>query len=131
MKPHAPSYVVGILLIIALSTAAAQEIAYPIASWSRTAALDETKGDATAKGQALFNNWCSACHSRDVRNAPGTRSLQVKYEGALPAALEDREDLTADFVKFFVRDGIATMPFFRPTEISDSELETLAAYLAD
>jgi mono/diheme cytochrome c family protein len=131
MKHNTTVYVAGILMVISLSKVAAQEGAYPIASWSRTTALDETKGTTKEKGQALFNNWCSACHSPDVSNAPGTRSLQVKYQGALPAALEDREDLTTDFVKFFVRDGIATMPFFRPTEISDTELEALAAYLAD
>ena len=77
----------------------------------------------------MFNNWCSACHSRGPLNAPGTTSLQNKYQGALPAALEDRTDLTAEVITLYVRNGIATMPFFRKTEISAADLEALARYL--
>jgi mono/diheme cytochrome c family protein len=77
----------------------------------------------------VFNNWCSACHSRGPQNAPGTASLQVKYQGSVPAALEDRLDLTPDLVKFFVRNGVAMMAPLRKTEVSDADLEALAAYL--
>jgi mono/diheme cytochrome c family protein len=77
----------------------------------------------------VFNNWCSACHSRGPQNAPGTTSLQMKYQGALPAALEDRRDLTTDLVKFFVRNGVATMPQLRKVEVSDADLDALAVYL--
>ena len=61
----------------------------------------------------MFNNWCSACHSRGPQNAPGTASLQVKYQGSVPAALEDRRDLTPEVVKVFVRNGVAMMAPFR------------------
>jgi mono/diheme cytochrome c family protein len=44
--------------------------------------------------------------------------------------LEERTDLTPDTVRHFVRNGVSVMPFFRKTEISDAELEALAAYLA-
>jgi (+)-pinoresinol hydroxylase len=95
-----------------------------------TTAADQNRGSLTERGAAVFNNWCSVCHSKDARNAPGTRSLQFKYQGKLPAALEDRRDLTAEFVKLCVRKGVATMPFFRKTEISDADLDALAAYLS-
>jgi hypothetical protein len=65
-----------------------------------------------------------------MKIAPGTRSLEFKYQGKTPAALEDRTDLTAVFVKTIVRKGIATMPFYRKTEINDADLDALAAYLA-
>jgi mono/diheme cytochrome c family protein len=81
------------------------------------------------RGLAVFNNWCDACHRNSERNAPGTASLAFKYRGELPAALEERDDLTAELVAFYVRNGIATMPFFRPTEISDDDLGALAEYL--
>ena len=81
------------------------------------------------RGAAVFNNWCSACHSHGPQNAPGTSSLQFKYQGSLPAALEDRTDLTADQVKFYVRNGVAMMAPFRKTEVGDGDLEALAAYL--
>jgi mono/diheme cytochrome c family protein len=98
-------------------------------SWSRTTAAAQS-GSLTERGAAVFNNWCSVCHGKDPANAPGTRSLQFKYQGKLPAALEERHDLTAPAVKVFVRKGVATMPFFRKTEISDADLDALAAYLS-
>ena len=47
----------------------------------------------------------------------------------MPAALEDRTDLTGEVVTLFVRNGVATMPFYRKTEIDDAELAALVAYL--
>jgi mono/diheme cytochrome c family protein len=109
--------------------ARAQDAPFPIAAWSRTKAGDETRGSPVERGAAVFSNWCSACHSRGPMNAPGTTSLQFKYQGKLPAALEDRTDLTVEQVKFYVRNGIATMPQFRKTEVGDADLDALAAYL--
>jgi mono/diheme cytochrome c family protein len=107
----------------------AQDAPLPIAAWSRTKAGVEDSGTPVERGAAVFNNWCSACHSRGPQNAPATTSLQFKYQGKLPAALEDRTDLTVDLVKFFVRNGVATMPQFRKTEVGDADLDALAAYL--
>jgi mono/diheme cytochrome c family protein len=113
----------------AAGVASAQDESYPIAAWSRTTAAVETEGSPVERGAAVFNNWCSACHSRGPQNAPGTASLQNKYQGALPAALEDRRDLTPDLVEFFVRNGVAMMAPLRKTEVSDADLDALAAYL--
>jgi len=115
--------------LAAPSFAGAQDAGSPIAAWSRTKAGAEDSGTPVERGAAVFNNWCSACHSRGPQNAPGTTSLQFKYQGKVPAALEDRTDLTADLVKFFVRNGVATMPQFRKTEVGDADLDVLAAYL--
>lgn len=60
---------------------------------------------------------------------PGTAALAAKYSGQVPAALEERSDLTPDVVKFFVRHGVSIMPPFRKTEITDAELDALANYL--
>jgi mono/diheme cytochrome c family protein len=115
---------------IASSTAAlAQEPPFPVAAWSRTTASAEDRGTPLERGAAVFNNWCSACHSRGPQNAPGTASLQNKYQGSVPAALQDRRDLTPDLVKFFVRNGVAMMAPLRKTEVSDADLDALAAYL--
>ena len=115
---------------LASTTAAlAQEPPFPIAAWSRTTASAEDKGSPVERGAAVFNNWCSACHSRGPQNAPGTASLQNKYQGSVPAALQDRRDLTPDLVKFFVRNGVAMMAPLRKTEVSDADLDALAAYL--
>jgi mono/diheme cytochrome c family protein len=113
----------------ALLRANAQEAPFPIAAWSRTTAAVEDRGSAVERGAAVFNNWCSACHARGPQNAPGTTSLQFKYQGSVPAALEERRDLTPDLVKLFVRNGVAMMAPFRKTEVSDADLDALAAYL--
>jgi mono/diheme cytochrome c family protein len=70
-------------------------------------------------GKAVFTKWCAPCHG-DGPGKPGTAALQALYKGAKPALL----------TKQFVRTGVSVMPFFRKTEISDAELEALAAYLA-
>jgi mono/diheme cytochrome c family protein len=123
--------VAGALAAILPSPATAQDAPTPIAAWSRTNAAAEDAGAPTERGAAVFNNWCGACHSRGPLNAPGTTSLQNKYQGALPAALEDRTDLTADIIELYVRNGIATMPFYRKTEVSDADLAALAEYLVE
>lgn len=110
--------------------ASAQQESAPIASWSRTSAQDESSGNLSTRGAAVFNNWCDACHRNAEQNAPGTRSLEFKYRGEIPGALEERIDLTPELIEFYVRNGIATMPFYRKTEISDEDLAALSAYLA-
>jgi mono/diheme cytochrome c family protein len=91
------------------------------------AAADELQG--ATRGQEVFRYWCQACHGQGA-DKPGTVALQVKYKGQLPAALEERRDLTQPLIKQVVRRGVSIMPFFRKTEISDADLQALAAYLA-
>ena len=81
------------------------------------------------EGQQLYQYWCSACHARGPGH-PGTQALEARYAGAMPGALEDRSNLTPEFVAVFVRNGISIMPFFRKTEINDEELAAIGAYLA-
>ena len=38
-------------------------------------------------------------------------------------------DLTPQLIKMYVRNGITVMPTFRKTEISDADLDAIAAYL--
>lgn len=123
-----PLLLTAALILGVASGVKAQTTASP-AAWSRTTAAPQGQGSAIERGAAVYNNWCGACHSKDQRNAPGTMSLQFKYQGRLPAALEDRRDLTPESVKRYVRQGVAMMPFFRKTEVGDAELDALAAYL--
>jgi len=85
-------------------------------------------GQGQPRGYVEYQKYCSVCHSEGV-GKPGTMALQAKYKGAVPALLEKRTDLTAALVKTYVRNGITVMPFFRKTEISDAELDAIAAYL--
>jgi mono/diheme cytochrome c family protein len=84
---------------------------------------------AERTGQEVYDKWCGFCHDAGPMKA-GTMALQDKYKGAKPAALLERNDLTPDLVKYFVRHGFNYMPRFRKTEISDGELNELADYVA-
>ncbi|HEX6994675.1 MAG TPA: cytochrome c [Gammaproteobacteria bacterium] len=81
-----------------------------------------------ARGEAVYEHWCAPCHAAGPGH-PGTQSLQLKYNGSLPAVLVERTDLSAEAIKTFVRQGILSMAPFRKTEITDAELDALAAYL--
>ena len=87
-------------------------------------------------GEQKFDHMCAPCHGAGVGNEghqllPGTEALQIKYQGRLPALLEERTDLTAEALRVFVRRGTMSMPPFRPTEITDAEIDAIAAYLAE
>jgi (+)-pinoresinol hydroxylase len=90
----------------------------------------------------VFDARCQACHGAYFKDptqgrsvyampqAPGTFALELKYKGQKPALLEERTDLTPEFVAFYVRHGGGFMPPLRPTEVSDADLKSLCAYLA-
>jgi (+)-pinoresinol hydroxylase len=79
-------------------------------------------------GEALFQRACAICHGVGI-DRPGTSSLEIKYRGRLPALLEKRTDLTPAVVLYYIRHGVAMMPQFRKTELSDKEASAIAAYL--
>lgn len=90
---------------------------------------------AVARGREVFAHWCAPCHGAGRGDdgapmLPGTHALTLKYRGQKPGLLEERTDLPAELIKAFVRSGIASMPPFRKTEVSDEDLEAIAAYLA-
>jgi mono/diheme cytochrome c family protein len=82
------------------------------------------------QGHETYQHWCSACHGFG-QHTPGTMALYFKYNGEMPPPLEMRPDLDAELLSYFVRNGISMMPSFRPTEISDEDIEAMAAYLKE
>lgn len=88
------------------------------------------------QGKQVYDYWCLPCHGPGLGlpgfdALPGTQQLRIKYRGTdVPPLLHERTDLVPEFVKVIVRQGVSFMPQFRKTEISDAELEALAAYLA-
>jgi mono/diheme cytochrome c family protein len=90
------------------------------------------------RGREVFQERCAACHGPIPKDTigppylplmPGTQALQARYKGRVPAVLEERTDLTAELVNAIVRNGLNSMPFFRPTELSADDLSALDAYL--
>ena len=117
------------LAALALAAGAA---APATSAWTRAGAGDTAQGAPEQRGEAVFHNRCAVCHGRPIAGdseTAGTTSLNFKYSGSKPAALEDRTDLTPQLVKFYVRNGVGYMPQFRKTYVSDAELEALSAYL--
>ncbi|HJE03874.1 MAG TPA: cytochrome c [Aliarcobacter thereius] len=79
------------------------------------------------EGKQLFDKWCISCHGE---NMPATKALAIVYKGTgISPIIEKRDELNKEFVKYVVRYGRFSMPFFRKVEINDKELENLAEYL--
>lgn len=93
-----------------------------------TAAAPTKESAPVHRGKQVYDQWCAICHAAAPR-MPGTASLEAKYGGSLPAALEDRTDMTPAFIEYFVRNGVLIMPAFRKTEITDADLALLVDYL--
>jgi mono/diheme cytochrome c family protein len=89
-----------------------------------------TEAASIERGHEVYQLWCSACHGFG-QHTPGTMALFFKYEGKIPAPLEMRRGLNAQTLDYFIRNGISMMPSFRPTEISDSDIQAMADYLAE
>ena len=92
-------------------------------------------GAAIDKGKMVFEHYCAPCHGAGRGDdgapmLPGTHALHLKYKGEKPGLLEERTDLPAELIKAFVRNGVASMPPFRKTEVTDQDIEAIAAYLS-
>jgi mono/diheme cytochrome c family protein len=77
------------------------------------------------QGQKLFRNSCFYCHSEKVW---GTLSLERRRPNG-DALLEKRTDLTPDFLRTVVRNGLGSMPAYRRTELNDTDVDAIIAYL--
>jgi mono/diheme cytochrome c family protein len=85
-------------------------------------------GDTTPKpedGKSLFHARCGYCH---LEGGTGTIMLGRRL-GKDRAPLENRTDLSADYITHVVRAGIGSMPRHTRIELPDSELDSIAAYL--
>jgi len=88
-----------------------------------------TQQNTSTAGEPVYRKWCAPCHDPGIEH-PGTLALSAKYAGVKSPVLLEWTDLRPEITQAFVRTGISVMPFFRKTEISDAELDALAAYLA-
>jgi mono/diheme cytochrome c family protein len=94
-------------------------------AWT-TSAVEVKPGQPN--GYVQFQSYCAVCHGAGSEK-PGTRALRAKYGTRLPALLEERTDLSPQYVKMIVRQGVSVMPPVRKTELSDADLDAIASYL--
>jgi mono/diheme cytochrome c family protein len=98
-------------------------------SWATCASAQDA-----GRGKAKFDHTCAPCHGAGIGDdgramLPGTDALRIKYQGSLPALIEQRTDLNADAIRTFLRRGTWSMPPFRPTEVTEGDIQDIAAYL--
>jgi mono/diheme cytochrome c family protein len=101
---------------------------------AKTAAAQTAASALIARGHLVFARNCASCHGQGPGDdgspsLPGTSRLEARYKGSLPGALEKRTDLTAETLRYFVRHGSGPMPMFRKTEVSDADIDAIAAFL--
>ena len=120
-----------------MKTAIATAIGVAFTLGASPGAAQPPAGNAPeARGMQVYDYWCLPCHGPGLglpgfAELPGTQQLRIKYrDTAVSPLLTERTDLAPEFVKVIVRQGVSFMPQFRKTEISDADLEALAAYLA-
>ncbi|MBQ0724196.1 MAG: cytochrome c [Cycloclasticus sp.] len=80
-------------------------------------------------GRVIFELHCAGCHDPGPAHA-ATKQLAL-VRGEDNAVIMQRKDLTTDYIKYIVRDGLLEMPPFRPTDINAAELDNLARYIVD
>jgi len=87
-------------------------------------AADATSADAS-KGHEVFKAWCQPCHSAV---GPGTYMLEKRL-GKEESRIDRRTNLTGDYIRYVVRNGLNGMLPFRQTEVTDGELKDVIDYL--
>lgn len=132
------AFILGLVLALALiampadaqSPAAPQKTALKSANATpiATTALGAiTYGAQSANpGEKLFGQKCAFCH---IGPSTGKFMLARRVPKG-QAELPDRRDLTADYVKAVVRNGLVNMPTFTRVELTDRELAQVADWLA-
>lgn len=124
-------------LLVAASAAALAGVGASLSAQGQGAAPLPPIGKvvkADHPGRQIFERQCAACHGAGPGDdgapmLPATATLQRRYQGALSGALELRDDLDGDSLRFFVRNGVGAMPSFRKAELSDAQIDQIAAYL--
>ena len=89
---------------------------------------------ADLPGRTVFEHQCAPCHGAGHGTdgapvLPAVAALQRRYGGDPSPLLELRPDIEADYVRLFVRNGVGAMPAFRKSELTDAQVDQIAAYL--
>ncbi|WP_321390736.1 cytochrome c [Emcibacter sp.] len=87
-------------------------------------ARGEEPADRAVDGKALFHEKCAMCHRV---MGMGTGLLARRVDQPL---LEERTDLTAEYLMEAARGGIGNMPAIPRGEVSDEQMQAIARYLS-
>jgi mono/diheme cytochrome c family protein len=121
-NPHLRSLAPYTSFAVLMAAMIAIGVGHPRAAQSKSDAVSPQKLD---QGNKLFHARCGYCHL-----AGGTGTIMLgRRLGKDRALLEQRTDLSADYVKKITRVGINGMPPHTRIEVPDSELDLIATYL--
>lgn len=95
----------------------------------RAEVSDADRLKPTSEGAALFSHRCGACHLTFGMGTNLITARQVAAKQKPVPLLADRTDLTADYVKAVARNGKGAMPRQTKVDVTDAELDKIAAYL--
>ncbi len=124
MKNTLVTVLVPVVLVLALSACdPGQQEPAAVAPDSGTA----EKTVDLKRGEATYELYCSGCHNPGEGHA-GTMKLKL-LKGEENSVILARPDLSADYIRYVVRDGLMEMAPFRPTDINDQDLDSLIAYI--
>ena len=98
----------------------AMSLLAPLSACSDEAKVKKPDG---AENYALM---CAGCHAPGPGH-PGTMLLE-QLERPVPSLI-GRKDLELDYLRMIVRQGLIEMPPFRPTELSDAEIDEIYAHI--
>jgi (+)-pinoresinol hydroxylase len=77
------------------------------------------------RGRQLYPRQCGICH---LQNNFATGML-AKRLGKEKSLLDERNDLQPEYIRFIVRNGIASMPALTRVQTTDEDLAAITAYL--
>lgn len=86
------------------------------------AACNEEPSEEGPDGEENYALYCAGCHDPGPDH-PGTMLLDQL--GRPVASLIGRENLDRDYVHAVVRNGLVEMPPFRPSELTDQEIDAI------
>lgn len=119
---------------LAVTLAAAAAVAAALAMTPLAAQNRARDAARVERGAEVYASRCVYCHDRvpegtALEMLPGPASLTLKYRGAVSPYIKERPDLaSAATLAVFLRNGAGSMPPFRKTEVTDDDIEALAAY---
>ena len=87
---------------------------------------DRVRLAAEQNGERMFQRRCGVCH---LEGGMGTMVLARRLPPE-QAKLQDRRDLRPELVVTTVREGMGAMPRMTRVDVTDAELNAIAAYLA-
>lgn len=96
-----------------------------VAGAPRAVAAEPAATADVERGLAQYRRNCAPCHARG-----GTGAMMLgRRLGAEKSLLDQRKDLTPEYIRFVVRRGLGSMPWLSPVELPEQQLTELTRYL--